>query len=152
MITKSNKLKNEDRKWYLLDAKGATLGRISTIIADLLRGKGKATYTPNLDSGDNVIVINAAEVELSKESNKEKKMYYRHSGYPGGIKKETFVEAIEKHPEKVIFDSVKGMMPKNKLAKVQLTRLKVYSASEHPHTQELTVVNSTKQLNNGETK
>lgn len=138
MITKVQLTKNEDRKWYLIDAKDAILGRLSTVAADLLRGKGKATYSPNLDSGDNVVVINAAEVTLSKESNKEKKTYYRHSGFPGGIKQETFREAMEKHPEKVITDSVKGMMPKNKLGKSQLTRLKVYAGAEHPHTQEIT--------------
>jgi large subunit ribosomal protein L13 len=137
MITKVKITKNENRKWYLVDADGAILGRISTVIADLLRGKGKPSYSPNLDSGDNVIVINAGGVELSKESNKEKKTYYRHSGFPGGIKQETFREAMEKHPEKVVFDSVKGMMPKNKLAKSQLTRLKVYAGGEHPHTQEI---------------
>jgi len=107
------------------------------VIADLLGDKGKVTYSPNLDSGDNVIVINAAKVELSKESNKEKKTYYRHSGYPGGIKQETFQEAMVKHPERVITNSVKGMMPKNKMAKAQLTRLKVYAGAEHPHTQEI---------------
>lgn len=145
MLTKVYKTRNEDRKWYLLDAKGATLGRLSTIAADLLRGKNKPTYTANLDSGDNVIVINAAEVSLSKESNKEQKTYYRHSGYPGGIKKETFLEAIEKHPERVIASSVKGMMPKNKLAKSQLTRLKVYAGAEHPHTQNIVAVNQAKE-------
>lgn len=137
MITKVQLTKNEDRKWYLIDAKDAILGRISTVAADLLRGKGKATYAPNLDSGDNVIVINASEVTLSKESNKDSKAYYRHSGFPGGIKKETFREAIEKHPERVVMLSVKGMMPKTKLGKSQLTRLKVYAGNQHPHTQEI---------------
>jgi large subunit ribosomal protein L13 len=137
MITKVQLTKNEDRKWYLIDAEGAILGRLSTVAADLLRGKGKPTYSPNLDSGDNVIIVNAAAITLSKESNKENKAYYRHSGYPGGIKKETFREAMEKHPERVVSNSIKGMMPKNKLAKSQLTRLKVYVGNEHPHTQEI---------------
>jgi large subunit ribosomal protein L13 len=137
MTTKIYKTKNEDRKWFLIDAEGATLGRISTIITDLLRGKNKVTFTPNMDGGDNVIVINAAKVELSKESNKEKKTYYRHSGYPGGIRQETFREAIEKHPERVIELAVKGMLPKNKMAKQQQARLKVYAGNEHPHTQEI---------------
>lgn len=144
MTTKAYNLKNEDRKWYLIDAEGATLGRISTVIADLLRGKNKVTYTPNMDSGDNVVVINAAKVELSREENKEKKTYYRHSGYPGGIKSETFREALEKHPERVIMLSVKGMLPKNKMASAQMTRLKVYAGNEHPHTQELINVEKVK--------
>jgi large subunit ribosomal protein L13 len=137
MTTKIFQTKNEDRKWYLVDVAGLNLGRISTVIADLLRGKNKATYTPNMDGGDNVIVINAAKVELSREVNKLQKTYYRHSGYPGGIRSETFAEAIEKHPERVIEHSIKGMLPKNKMAVHQLSRLKVYAGKEHPHTQDI---------------
>jgi len=138
MITKVNKLKDIDRDWFLVDAEEVILGRLATRVADLLRGKKKPTYSPNLDSGDNVVVINAEKVALSSDSKKEQKTYYRHSGYPGGLKQETFTEATEKHPERVIQLAVKGMMPKNKLAKVQLKRLKVYAGSVHPHTQELT--------------
>lgn len=137
MITKIHKLKDQNRRWFLVDAKGQILGRLSTSIADALRGKDKATYTPNTDTGDNVVVINAREVMLSKETKRGQKTYYRHSGYPGGIRQETFEEAIEKHPERVIELAVKGMMPKNKLAKMQLKRLKIYAGNDHPHTQEL---------------
>lgn len=137
MITSIHKTKDQDRNWFLIDANNLVLGRISTVIADLLRGKNKSTYTPNLDSGDNVVIVNAKNVLLSKDSKKEQKTYYRHSGYPGGLKKETFQEAIEKHPERVIELAVKGMMPKNKLAKQQLKRLKIYADNNHPHTQNL---------------
>ena len=140
MTTNIHKTKDEDRKWFVVDANGAILGRLATQIADTLRGKNKATYTPNMDNGENVIVINAAKVALSREAKRAQKTYYRHSGYPGGLKEETFEEAIDKHPERVIELAVKGMMPKNKLAKQQLTRLKIYAGAEHPHTQELTTM------------
>lgn len=141
MATRVFQTKDIDRKWYLLDAEEVILGRLSTVAADLLRGKGKATYTPNMDSGDNVIVVNAAKVRLSKDSKIEAKKYYRHSGYPGGIREETFAEAIEKHPERVIMLAVKGMLPSNKLGSAQLKRLKVYASGEHKHTQEVKKVN-----------
>lgn len=140
MTTNIHKMKDEDRKWFVVDAGGAILGRLATQIADTLRGKNKTTYTPNMDNGENVIVINAAKVALSREAKRAQKTYYRHFGYPGGLKEETFEEAIDKHPERVIELAVKGMMPKNKLAKQQLTRLKIYAGTEHPHTQELTVM------------
>jgi len=132
--------KDSDRKWYIIDARDEILGRLATKAAELLRGKHKATFTPNLDSGDNVVIINASQVKLSNDQKQSNKIYYHHSGYPGGIKKETFEEAMEKHPEKVIFNAIAGMIPKNKLGKSQLTRLRVYSGSEHKHTQEMTVV------------
>ncbi|MDD3678888.1 MAG: 50S ribosomal protein L13 [Patescibacteria group bacterium] len=137
MKTDVYNLKDADRKWYVVDASGEVLGRLATRVADILRGKNKPIYTPNLDVGDNVIVLNAAKVVLSREAKKGQKKYYRHSGYPGGIKEESFEEAIAKHPERVIELAIKGMMPKNKLAKVQKKRLKVYSGADHPHTQEL---------------
>lgn len=140
MATKVYNMKDADRKWYVLDASGVILGRLSTVAADLLRGKGKATFTPNLDSGDNVIVINASKVKLSNENKKTGKVYYRHSGYIGGIKKETFEEAMEKQPEKVIMLAVRGMLQKNKLAAAQLKRLRVYANADHKHTQELITV------------
>lgn len=142
MKTNVYKIKDQEREWFLIDANGLVLGRISTIIADILRGKRKPTYTSNLDNGDNVIVVNAKKVILSKESKRSQKNYYRHSGYPGGLKKETFEEAIEKHPERVIELAVKGMMPKNKIAKEQLKRLKIYSDEAHPHTQKIVLLNS----------
>jgi len=137
MATKIYPVKDADRKWYVLDAKGAILGRLSVKAADLLRGKNKPTYSPNVDGGDNVIVLNAAKIKLSNENKYEDKKYYRHSGYPGGIKEETFAEAIEKHPERVIMLAVKGMLQNNKLGSAQLKRLRVYAGAEHVHTQEL---------------
>jgi large subunit ribosomal protein L13 len=136
-MTKIFQTKDCDRKWYLLDAQGVILGRLSTVAAEILRGKNKATYTPNMDGGDNVVIVNADKVILSTENKTENKSYYRHSGYPGGIKKETFAEAQEKHPERVIMLSVAGMLPSNKLAKDQLKRLRVYAGKDHKHTQEL---------------
>lgn len=143
MTTNIYKMKDEDRKWFVIDADGAILGRLATQVADTLRGKNKPTYTPNMDNGENIIVINAAKVALSREAKRAQKIYYRHSGYPGGLKEETFEEAIDKHPERVIELAVKGMMPKNKLAKQQLTRLKIYAGAKHPHTQELIEISST---------
>lgn len=137
MATKSFQTKDADRKWYVVDASGQILGRTATVVADLLRGKGKPTYTPNDDSGDNVVVINASKVKLSKDSKLLSKKYYRHSGYIGGIKEETFEEAMTKHPERVIELAVKGMLQKNKMAEKQMTRLRVYAGGEHKHTQEL---------------
>ena len=141
MPTKSFQIKDADRKWYVVNAGGQILGRVSTVIADLLRGKGKPTYTPNSDSGDNVVVLNASKVRLSKDSKILAKKYYRHSGYIGGIKEETFEEAMTKHPERVIELAVKGMLQNNKIAKNQMTRLRVYPGIEHNHTQELIPVN-----------
>jgi large subunit ribosomal protein L13 len=137
MATKVYNMKDADRKWYVLNADGEILGRLATVAADLLRGKKKATYTPNMDSGDNVIVINAGKIKLSTEAKNEDKAYYRHSGYPGGIKKETFAEAMEKRPERVITLAVKGMLQSNKLAASQLKRLRVYAGNEHAHTQDM---------------
>jgi len=137
MATKVFSTKDENRKWYLLNAEDIILGRLSTVAAELLRGKGKTTYSPNFDGGDNVVVINAQKVALSTESKYEKKTYYRHSGFMGGIKKEAFKEANEKHPEKIITLAVRGMLPKNKLASGQLKRLRVYAGENHKHTQEM---------------
>jgi large subunit ribosomal protein L13 len=137
MPTKSFQIKDADRKWYLVDANGQILGRVATVITDLLRGKNKVTFTPNSDGGDNVVVINASGVKLSKDSKLIAKSYHRHSGYMGGLKSETFEEAMEKHPERVIHLAVKGMLQKNKMAEVQATRLRVYAGSDHKHTQEL---------------
>jgi large subunit ribosomal protein L13 len=137
MATKAYDTKDIDRKWYVLNADGMILGRLSTVAADLLRGKNKVTYTPNMDGGDNVIVINASKVKLSNDRKIEGKKYYRFSGYPGGMKEETFGEAMEKHPERVIMLAVKGMLQVNKMASQQLKRLRIYPGSEHRHTQEL---------------
>lgn len=137
MTTKFYKTANKDRKWYLIDAGGQILGRVATRAAVLLSGKHKSTYTPNLDSGDNLIIINAAKVRLSNERKIKGKIYYHHSGYPGGLKKETFEEAMSKNPCDVLFKAIKGMMPRTKLGKVQLKRLRIYKDADQNHTQEI---------------
>ena len=121
-----------ERKWVLIDAEGKTFGRIMTDIAARLRGKDKPYFTPNIDCGDFVVVINADKVQLT--GNKaDTKTYYRHSGYNGGLKAESFRQAMEKHPEKVIERAVRGMLPKTTLGRAQMTKLKVYAGAEHPH-------------------
>lgn len=121
-----------ERKWVVVDAADQTLGRLATEVATLLRGKHKPEYTPHVDTGDFVIVINASKVHLTGRK-AEKKVYYRHSGYPGGIKSVTAGELREKNPERMIELAVKGMLPKNSLGRQQLKKLKVYAGSEHPH-------------------
>ena len=121
-----------ERKWFVVDAEGQTLGRISTHIAMVLRGRHKAIYTPHVDVGDFVVVINAAKVKGTGSKRKTKK-YYNYSGYPGGLRAWTFEDLIEKDPKRVILHAVKGMLPKNRLAAQQLRKLKVYAGSEHPH-------------------
>ena len=122
-----------ERKWLLIDAEGATLGRLATTAANALRGKNKPQYTPNADTGDFVVVINADKVVLTGVKPAEKQ-YWRHSGYLGGLKFESFQEAMEKHPERVIEHAVKGMLPKSSLGRKQGMKLKVYAGPEHPHT------------------
>lgn len=120
------------RNWVLIDAEGKVLGRLATQIAMILRGKNKPQYTPNSDCGDFVVVINADKVQLT--GNKaDHKVYYRHSGYNGGLKAESFQAAMEKHPERVIEHAVRGMLPKTTLGRKQFSKLKVYAGSEHPH-------------------
>jgi large subunit ribosomal protein L13 len=127
---------NRQRDWYVVDAEGQTLGRLATQIADALRGKRKPTYTPHVDTGDFVVVINAEKIRVT--GNKlEQKTYWRHSGYPGGIKSRSLAEMLDRRPEEVIRKAVKGMMPRNRLARQQLTKLKVYAGPEHPHEAQL---------------
>ena len=122
-----------ERKWVLIDADGATLGRLATTAANVLRGKNKPQYTPNVDTGDFVVVINAAKVQLT--GNKaDKKSYWRYSGWLGGLKTESFKEAMEKHPERVVEHAIKGMLPHTTLGRQQAPKLKVYAGPEHPHT------------------
>jgi large subunit ribosomal protein L13 len=121
-----------ERKWYVVDAKGQTLGRLASEVATLLRGKHKPQYTPHVDTGDFVIVINAAAIELSGKKLQQKR-YYRHSGYPGGLKSTTAGELRSKRPELMIELAVKGMLPKGSLGRSQLKKLKVYAGEEHPH-------------------
>ena len=121
------------RKWYVVDAEGKTLGRLATTVAATLRGKHKPTFTPHIDTGDFVVVVNADKVKVT--GNKEtQKVYYRHSNYPGGLKSETLKDMRERHPDRIIENAVKGMLPRNSLGKQQLTKLKIYAGAEHPHT------------------
>lgn len=121
-----------EREWLLIDAEDQVLGRVASKAAQILKGKHKPQYTPHVDTGDFVVVINADKIRVTgvKATDKE---YYRHSGYPGGLKCETFQEAMEKHPERVIEHAVKGMLPKNTLGRAMAKKLKVYAGSEHPH-------------------
>jgi large subunit ribosomal protein L13 len=121
-----------ERDWLLVDASGQTLGRLATQIADTLRGKRKPEYTPHIDTGDFVVVVNAEKVRVT--GNKlEDKLYHRHSGYPGGLRTRTLKDMLERRPEEVIRKAVKGMLPRNRLARQQLRKLKVYAGPEHPH-------------------
>ena len=120
------------RDWYVVDAEGQTLGRLATRIADTLRGKGKPQYTPHVDTGDFVVVVNAEKIHVT--GNKlDTKLVRWHSGYPGGLKERTLRQQLERRPTEVIRKAVKGMLPKNRLASAQLTKLKVYAGPEHPH-------------------
>ena len=123
---------NRQRDWYLVDAEGLTLGRLATQIADALRGKGKPEYTPHCDTGDFVVVVNAEKIAVTGNK-RDDKVYYRHSGYPGGIRSRTLGEMLERGPEEVIRKAVHGMLPRNRLARQQLRKLKVYAGPDHPH-------------------
>jgi large subunit ribosomal protein L13 len=120
------------RTWYLVDADGVTLGRLATRIAETLRGKGKPEYTPHVDTGDFVVVVNAEKINVTGQK-LDKKIVYRHSGYPGGLKERTLREELERRPTEVLRRAVKGMLPKNRLARRQITKLKIYAGPEHPH-------------------
>jgi len=121
-----------ERSWYVVDAESQTLGRLATQIADVLRGKGKPAYTAHVDTGDFVIVVNAEKIHVTGQK-LDQKMYYRHSGYPGGLRSRTLREQLERRPEEVIRKAVRGMLPKNRLAAAQLKKLKVYAGPDHPH-------------------
>lgn len=121
-----------EKKWYVVDASGMTLGKVATAVADALRGKRKPIYTPNVDTGDFVVVVNAEKVVVTGQKATQK-MYYRHSGYPGGIKAESFADLQARRPTEIVRRAVKGMMPHNRLARAQLRKLKVYAGAEHPH-------------------
>jgi large subunit ribosomal protein L13 len=123
---------SRQRDWYVVDAEGKTLGRLATQIADVLRGKRKPEYTPHVDTGDFVIVVNAAKVAVTGNKRADK-IYYRHTGYPGGIRSRTLAEMLQRQPDEVIRKAVKGMLPRNRLARRQLTKLKIYAGPEHPH-------------------
>jgi large subunit ribosomal protein L13 len=123
---------NRERNWLVVDATGKTLGRLATQIADVLRGKRKPEYTPHCDVGDFVIVVNAEKISVTG-TKRESKVYYRHSGYPGGLRSRTLEEMLERRPEEVIRLAVKGMLPRNRLARQQLRKLKIYAGPDHPH-------------------
>jgi large subunit ribosomal protein L13 len=132
MKTYLPKIDLEQRKWHVVDADGAVLGRLAVQIADVLRGKNKPTYTPHLDGGDFVVVINAEKVVLTGRK-ETRKTYMSYSGWKGGEKYRTVAQVREKHPERLITHAVKGMLPKNRLGSQLLTKLKVYSGGNHPH-------------------
>jgi len=132
MKTYSAKPGEVTREWYLVDADGQTLGRLATMIADTLRGKRKPQFTPHVDTGDFVVVVNAEKVHVTGQK-LDQKRYYRHSGYPGGLRSRTLREQLERRPTEVLRIAVKGMLPKNRLARQQITKLKIYAGPEHPH-------------------
>ena len=121
-----------DKKWVLIDAEGQILGRVATTIANIARGKNKPTYTPSTDTGDFVVVINAEKIQVTGNKRKEK-MYYRHSGYPGGLKETSLEHLLEKHPIRALEHAVRGMLPKNRLGRQVFKNIKIYSGSNHPH-------------------
>ena len=123
---------NRERNWLVVDATGKTLGRLATQIADTLRGKHKPEFTPHCDVGDFVIVVNAEKIAVTGKKRQEK-LYYRHSGYPGGLRSRTLEEMLARRPEEVIRLAVRGMLPRNRIARAQLRKLKVYAGPDHPH-------------------
>jgi large subunit ribosomal protein L13 len=136
MRTEVAKAADVKRDWYIVDAQDVVLGRLSTQIASVLRGKNKTMYTPSVDTGDFVIVVNAEKIALTGRKLADK-MYYSHSGYVGGLKEITAGKLLEKKPEELIKKAVKGMLPKNKLARAMLSKLKIYAGPNHPHAAQL---------------
>jgi large subunit ribosomal protein L13 len=134
MTTKTYTLRESEieRRWYVVDATDETLGRLASRVAHVLEGKHKPSYTPNLDSGDHVIVLNASRITVTRDK-LESKVYVRHSGYPAGLKQETLGHLLQRRPEEVIRRAVKGMLPRNRLGAQQLRKLKIYAGSDHPH-------------------
>jgi large subunit ribosomal protein L13 len=130
--TVSQKKETVDRKWYIVDAEGEVVGRLCSRIAHVLRGKNKPTYTPHVDTGDYVIVINADKIRFTGQKMAQKE-YIRHTGYPGGQRVRTAREQMDKHPERIVEAAVRGMLPKNSLGRQMLNKLFVYAGAEHPH-------------------
>ena len=128
-VTKQTDIK---RDWYVVDAQGQTLGRLATRIAAVLKGKHKPIYSPSMDTGDYVVVINAKKI-VATGRKLDEKMYYRHTGYPGGLRRINLRDQLEKHPERVISAAVRGMLPHNRLGRAMFKKLKVYAGAEHPH-------------------
>ncbi len=132
MKTYSAKPTDVERKWYIVDAQGCVLGRLASFVAVRLRGKHKPMYTPHVDTGDHIVVINAEKIALTGKKWDEK-LYHRHSGYMGGLKSMTAKQLLQKRPEDLVTRAVRGMLPKNRLGRNMLKKLKVYAGSEHPH-------------------
>jgi large subunit ribosomal protein L13 len=132
MKTYSAKPGEITRDWYVVDAEGQTLGRLATQIADVLRGKKKPQYTAHVDTGDFVVVVNAEKIAVTGKK-LEQKIYYRHSGYPGGLRERTLRQQLDRQPTEVLRKAVKGMLPRNRLSRAQLTKLKIYAGPAHPH-------------------
>lgn len=132
MKTYSPKPEDANREWFVVDATDKILGRLATEIATRLRGKHKAEFAPHMDMGDFVVVVNADKIKVTGDKLNQKR-YYKHSNYPGGIKSKTLAEMLERKPENVIMHAVKGMMPKNRMGRAQMKKLKVYAGGEHPH-------------------
>ena len=132
MPTYSPKASEIDRSWLIIDADGLVLGRLATEVAAILRGKHKPTYSTHIDTGDHVVIINADKVVLTSNKAEQKKVY-RHSGYPGGLKERTFADFLAKKPEDAVRSAIRGMLPKNRLGRAQLKKLKVYAGPNHPH-------------------
>jgi large subunit ribosomal protein L13 len=132
MKTEVAKLENVKRDWYLVDAQNLVLGRLASQVANVLRGKNKAIFTPSVDTGDFVVVVNAEKISLTGRKLADK-IYYNHSGFPGGLKEITAEKLLEKRPEEIIRRAVKGMLPKNKLSRHMLKKLKIYAGASHPH-------------------
>lgn len=133
MKTYSQKASEVQRDWYVIDASDQVLGRLATQIATILRGKHKPTYTPSMDGGDFVVVVNAEKIRVTGRK-AEQKVYYRHTGYPGGLRETPYKQMMEKHPERILRFAVKGMLPKNRIGRKMLTKLRIYAGPNHPHT------------------
>jgi len=131
-ITRFVKTEETDRKWYVVDATDQVLGRLATKVASVIRGKHKPSFTPNMDTGDFVVIVNADKVKMTGKR-ELLKTYFRHSGYPGGVKLLTYQQMKDKHPERIVEFAVKGMLPKNKLGRKLGSKLKVYVGADHPH-------------------
>ena len=132
MSTYTPKASEIERSWHVVDAEGMVLGRLATEVANILRGKHKATFTPNLDMGDHVIIVNADKVVLTS-GKADRKLVHRHSGYPGGLKTETYADKMARKPEQAVMDTIRGMIPKTRLGRAQISKLKVYAGPTHPH-------------------
>lgn len=132
MRTWNAKAADVERRWYVVDAEGETLGRLATRIADTLRGKRKPGYTPHVDTGDFVVVVNAEKIVVTGKK-LEQKQYYRHSGYPGGLRSRSLADELERRPTEVLRKAVRGMVPRTRLGRAQLGKLKIYAGPDHPH-------------------